>query len=130
MNVRILQFVSSVLAGIFAAGAPVWAQSSGAIGGYTLGYVFDGRRSGLKPPVGIPGAAVLGAAVDTGVPIRQAYLSPRQNYAVALTDNGAVLVALPFAADQPGMAPLGFDASAASRPSAITRLCRCTWSPD
>jgi hypothetical protein len=112
MNIRIT-LSRAVFTWIVALAAPAWAQSSSAIGGYTLGYVFDGRSSDLKPMVGIPGAAVLGASLETGVAIQQAYVSPRQNYAVALTDSGAVVVPLPFAADTSAIAPLGFDASAA-----------------
>ena len=106
MGVRIQ--ILTLLVGISAC-----AQNPGAIGGYTLGYVFDGRSSDLKPLVGIPGAAVLGAELDAGVAIRQAYMSPRQNYAVALTDGGAVVVSWQSATDPPVVAPLGLDSTAA-----------------
>src|SRR5436190_9042251 len=111
MNVRISQLIAFLIAGLWTSGHPAFAQDPGAIGGYTLGFVFDGRSSGLRPLVGIPGAAVLGAKLETGVAIRQAYLSPRQNYAVALTENGTVLVSMSSTA-APAIAPLGLDASA------------------
>jgi hypothetical protein len=90
------------------------AQGSGAIGGYTLGFVYDGRLSGLRPLAGIPGAAVLGAPLDTGGPVRGAFVAPGQNYAIALTDSGAVVVQFGSATDPPLVSPLGFDSSAAS----------------
>ena len=89
------------------------AQGSGAIGGYTLGFVYDGRVSGLRPLAGIPGAAVLGAPLDTGGPLRQAYVAPLQNYAIALTDGGAIVVQFVSPTDPPVVSPLGFDSSAA-----------------
>ena len=112
MDSRIPHVLAAFLAGV-AALAPAAAQTTGAIDGYTLGFVFDSRSAGLKPLVGIPGAAMLGAQLDAGLPIRQAFVSPRQNFAVALTDSGAVLAALHSATDRPAMAPLGFDSSAA-----------------
>src|SRR5581483_4893980 len=93
---------------------PALAQSTGAIDGYTLGFVFDSRTSGLKPLVGIPGAALLGAQLDTGLPVRQAFVSPRQNFAIALTDTGVVLATFSSATDPPTMSSLGFDSSAAA----------------
>jgi hypothetical protein len=89
------------------------AQTPGAFGGYTLGFVYDGRVSGLRPLAGIPGAAVLGARLDTGGPLRQAYVAPRQNYAIALTDSGAEVILFVSATDPPLVTPLGFDSSAA-----------------
>jgi hypothetical protein len=112
MLFRTPTFLASLVVAIFCApGAN--AQASGAIGGYTLGFVYDGRVSGLRPLAGIPGAAVLGAPLDTGGPVRQAYVAPRQNYAVALTDSGAVAVQFVSATDPPLVTPLGFDSSAA-----------------
>jgi hypothetical protein len=85
------------------------AQPSGAFGGYTLGFVYDSRVSGLRPLSGIPGAAVLGAPLDIGEPVRQAYVAPRQNYAIALTDTRAVSVQFISTAEPPVVTPLGFD---------------------
>jgi hypothetical protein len=90
------------------------AQSSGAFGGYTLGLVFDTRISALRPLSGIPGAAVLGAPLDCGAPVRQAYVAPRQNYAVALTDGGVVVAQFVSATDPMTVTPLGIDSAAAS----------------
>ena len=81
LGLRIPQILGVLAVGMWSFVAPAFGQDSGAIGGFTLGFVFDGRSSSLRPLVGIPGAAVLGADLDTGVPLRHAYLSPRQNYA-------------------------------------------------
>jgi hypothetical protein len=105
----------ALFAGIMISLAPASAQTTGAIDGYTLGFVFDIHSSGLRPLVGIPGAAVLGAQLDAGVPIRRAFISPGQNYAIALTDSGVVVVTLRSPVDPPATAPLGFDSSAARR---------------
>jgi len=113
MNLQIPPLLGLVAA-ITVCGAPGRAQGSGAIGGYTLGFVFDSRNSALRALVGIPGAATLGAQLDAGVAIRQAYVSPQQNYAVALTDSGAIVATFVSATDAPVTAPLGFDSSAAS----------------
>ena len=89
------------------------AQSSGAFGGYTLGFVFDTRISALRPLSGIPGAALLGAPLDSGGPVRRAFVAPRQNYAIALTDAGAMVVRLVSSTDPPVVTPLGIDSAAA-----------------
>lgn len=109
-----LPTVFSLLIGVTAVCIPAaHAQSSNAFSGYTLGYVFDTRISALRPLSGIPGAAVLGAPVDSGGPVRTAYVAPRQNYAVALTDSGAVVVQLVSGADPAVVTPLGVDSAAA-----------------
>ena len=89
------------------------AQSSGSLGGYTLGFVFDKRISALRPLSGIPGAAVLGAPVDSGGPVRRAYVASRQNYAIALTDSGAVVIRFVPGTDPAVVTPLGIDSAAA-----------------
>lgn len=104
-------FAATLLAAAFCTAAN--AQSTGAIGGYTLGFVYDARVSAMRPLAGIPGAAVIGPPLDAGQPIRQAYLAPRQNYAVALTDGGALLLQFVSASDPPVVTPLGFDSTAA-----------------
>jgi hypothetical protein len=114
MGSQIQYRLACMLAGIVTCSIPLGAQSSGVIGGYTLGFVFDGRISALKPLVGIPGAAVLGSPLDAGAPLAQAFVSPRQNFAMALADAGVLVVGLGSAADRPGVTPLGLDSSAAS----------------
>jgi hypothetical protein len=110
-----LPTVLSLFIGGTAAFIPLAYAQSNAFSGYTLGFVYDTRISALRPLSGIPGAAVLGAPLDTGTggPIRNAYVAPRQNYAVALTDSGAVVVPFVSGTDPAVMTPLGIDSSAA-----------------
>ncbi len=67
------------------------------ISGPVLGYFFDPSLGGLRSILGIPGSSTLGALVDTGVALRGAEVSPRQDYALGLTAEPAavVLVGLP-----------------------------------
>lgn len=113
MYFRISTVISFVIGGIAACIPTAHAQSSNGFSGYTLGFVFDTRISALRPLSGIPGAAVLGAPVDSGGPVRKAYVAARQNYAVALTDSGAVIVQFVPGTDPAVVTPLGIDSSAA-----------------
>lgn len=114
MLFRISSVLSLVIGGIATCMPAAQAQSSGAFGGYTLGFVFDTRISALRPLSGIPGAAVLGAPLDSGGPVRKAYVAPRQNYAVALTNSGVVVVQFVSTTDPTVVTPLGVDCTAAS----------------
>ena len=113
MHFRKPTVLSFLIGGIAACIPAAHAQSSGAFGGYTLGYVFDTRISALRPLSGIPGAAVLGAPVDSGGPVRKAYVAPGQNYAIAFTDSGVVVVQFGSGTDPAVVTPLGVDSSAA-----------------
>jgi len=113
MHLRIPTVLSFLISGILSCIPTAQAQSSSAFSGYTLGFVFDTRISALRPLSGIPGAAFLGTALDAGGPVRNAYVAPRQNYAIALTDNGVVVVQLVSGADPPVVTPLGIDSAAA-----------------
>jgi hypothetical protein len=105
--------ISCLLSALLAGSAGLVAQT-GAIDGYTLGFVYDGRSLGLKPLVGIPGAALLGGQLDAGVQIKQAYVSPRQNYAIALTETDVLVASFRSTTDPPAVATLGFASSAAN----------------
>ncbi|HEY3840803.1 MAG TPA: hypothetical protein VGL72_29725 [Bryobacteraceae bacterium] len=113
MHFRKTTVLSFLIGGIATCIPAAYAQSSGGFGGYTLGFVFDTRISALRPLSGIPGAATLGAPVDSGGPLRKAYVAPRQNYALALTDSGVVVVQFVSGADPAVVTPLGVDSSAA-----------------
>ena len=105
--------VSLLLGGITTLLPVALAQSTGGFGGYTLGFIFDSRVSALRALTGIPGAAILGAPLDAGAPVRQGFVAPRQNYAIALMDSGAAVVQLISASDPPTVTPLGIDSTAA-----------------
>jgi hypothetical protein len=59
-----------------------------------MGLVFDSSQSALRPIRGIPGAATMGDAVNLGIPLASATVSPRQDFALALrTDDSSVVLA-------------------------------------
>lgn len=67
--------------------------SLSSVSGPILGMVFDNARSGLRPILGIPGAATLGEVLVLGRAISRAWVSPRQDFAlVESKDNGALVV--------------------------------------
>ena len=57
---------------------------------------------------------MLGPQLNVGVPIRRSYISPLQNFAIALTAGDAQVVSLNPATGPPAASPLGFDSSAAN----------------
>ena len=76
-----------------------WSQ----IRGPQLGYVFDKGSGILKPILGVPGASRLGDPLDLAVNLTLAEVSPKQDYALAVTQGeGGKLVLIRFGeADQP-----------------------------
>ncbi len=61
------------------------------IAGPVLGYVWD-QGSGLRPILGIPGASSLGSPVETSVALLTAEVSPRQDFALAVTESKRLLL--------------------------------------
>jgi len=76
-----------------------WAQ----IRGPQLGYVFDKGEGILRPILGVPGASRLGDPLNLGVSLALAQISPKQDYALGVTEgNPGKLVLVTFGeADQP-----------------------------
>jgi hypothetical protein len=70
------------------------AAQSGRISGPILGYLFDEQVAGLRPLLGMPGAATMGPALDMGVKIERAAISQPGDYALAVTgpDHQVVLL--------------------------------------
>jgi hypothetical protein len=62
----------------------------GQVSGPVSGFVFDRSARGLRPVLGIPGAAVLGDPVNFGFAVASAFVAPRQDSAVVLTADGSV----------------------------------------
>ena len=52
----------------------------------SVGYVFEPDALALRPILGTPGAAVFGSRVELGMNVRRAWVSPRQNFALAEVD--------------------------------------------
>jgi DNA-binding beta-propeller fold protein YncE len=67
---------------------PAWAQFSGP----TMGYIFDTSSSTIRPVRGIPGASLMGQAIPLDVKVRNAVFSADNNYAIAATDAGEVMI--------------------------------------
>jgi hypothetical protein len=61
-----------------------------------LGFVFDSQAHQIRPLLGVPGAAVLGAPLDAGIEIAGAALSPRQDYALVLSGENPGVQLLEF----------------------------------
>ena len=59
------------------------------LAGPSLGYVFDG---GLRPLLGIPGAAVRGAPVDTSAPLISLTIAPRGAWGLGVRQDDGSLV--------------------------------------
>jgi len=57
-----------------------------------LGLAYDSSHSAIRPILGIPGAAVLGNAIDFGFPIVAAAISPRDNLALAVAHDQSTRV--------------------------------------
>jgi DNA-binding beta-propeller fold protein YncE len=103
----------------FAAGSIAWGQST--VSGPSLGFFFDPQAQALRPIPGIPGSAVAGKNLDLGFPIAKAVVAPGQNYALAVSADGAVnlvklatagvttqaITALPASPDQLVLSPNG-----------------------
>jgi len=90
----------SVLLGLL--GGNCWSQ----IRGPQLGFVFDKEEGVLRPILGIPGASRLGDALDLGLGLALAEVSPKQDYALGVThgeDGKVVLISL-RESDHPGSA--------------------------
>ena len=73
-----------VTIGLCLASAAVWAEDSGRIGGPVLGYVVDLAKSGVRPLLGTPGAAVVGDVLPLGFDAAAAEIPPGQQYVLAV----------------------------------------------
>lgn len=72
------------LAPFLAAAQPASIDSAG------LGVAYDSRSMALRAIRGIPGASLLGDAMDSGAPFVYAAISPRQDLALGITPDGQV----------------------------------------
>jgi hypothetical protein len=83
-----MRFPQNIL--LYAAGAVALFAQQGSINGPVTGYVFDAQSQALRPIRGIPGAAVIGDAVDLGVAVSSAWVAPKSDSALIVTTDGAV----------------------------------------
>ena len=78
---------SAILLSILAAPAAiVHGQVAAAIAAPSLGLVFDDAVRAFRPISGIAGAALLGTPLASEVPLAGAVISPRQDYALVLSE--------------------------------------------
>jgi hypothetical protein len=71
------------------------ADSSTSFSKLVLGYVFDPLKGALRPLFGIPGSATLGDPLDLKIKLSRAWISPRQDYALAESphpDSGGLML--------------------------------------
>jgi hypothetical protein len=61
-----------------------------------LGYAYDASRGAIRPLSGVPGAAIMGAPLDLRFRLAAAAISPRQDFALAVSaaDNQVRLIVL------------------------------------
>ncbi len=64
------------------------AQPESKLSGPTLGLMFDAASASVRPILGIPGAATLGAPLSPGFAIAQAFVAPGGAHALAIEKQG------------------------------------------
>ncbi len=60
------------------------AAQQGTLSGPVAGFVFDGPGQVLRPVQGVPGASLLGEAINFGLPVSAVYVAPRQDSAIVV----------------------------------------------
>lgn len=65
------------------------------IAGPLLGYVFDSEKNEFRSILGIPGSSLLGSHLPVAFPVSRTWISPQQNYALAETVDGGIVL-IPF----------------------------------
>lgn len=81
-------------AALLLTGGLLLAQEA-AVRGPSMGMVFDPAAGGLRPVLGIPGAAVLGDAWNPGIEMESADIAPNGEYAIAADAGGRLFVLEP-----------------------------------
>jgi len=66
------------------------AASEGPVSGPVMGYVFDAAHRGLRPILGIPGAAHVGALLQLNVDLVASETSPAGDYALGVDADGVL----------------------------------------
>ena len=85
-----MRFLYSLIL-IFLPLLPAGAQGMASVAGPSLGFAYDASLGAIRPIRGIPGAAILDDPIDAGFAFAAAAISPRQDYALALSaDDGQV----------------------------------------
>ena len=88
MTRTLISFCLAVFGGL------AFAQQ-GHVAGPVVGYVYDGSAQAVRPVLGIPGASVLGSAVQFAYGLASVTVSPGADSAVVTADDGSLhLIAL------------------------------------
>ncbi len=70
--------------------APIAGAQQGRVAGPLAGYVFDGSSRAVRPVQGIPGASLMGDALDFGISVSSAGVSPRLDSAIVVAADGSL----------------------------------------
>ena len=84
---------------VLLAGALLWpclcaaqGQSGSTLYGPSLGLMFDSTSAAIRPILGIPGAATLGAPLNAGLAVGQAVVAPHGDFALVVAKDDFSLV--------------------------------------
>lgn len=90
---------------LFAIPSPGASEIS--IRGPRLGFVYEPGSGSLRPIRGLPGAATLGPPLELEARIARAWISPRQDYALAVRAEDAAVLVLRLDSDAVSLQPAG-----------------------
>ena len=68
------------------------ASAQDAVEGPLLGFVFDRTRNEFRRIIGIPGSSLFGEPLQFAAPLSNAWISPRQDYALAEQEDGKIVL--------------------------------------
>ncbi len=105
MAITNISRIGSAAAAFLLALCPALAQDPQRIGGPVVGFVLD-KAEGVRPILGIPGAATLGQPVLPAAGFASIVLSPQRDYALALTEGEQRLALLRNLSASPAAARL------------------------
>lgn len=71
-------------------GASFLSAQQGRVAGPRIGFVYDTAGHVLRPVRGIPGASVIGDAVDLGIDVANVHVAPLQDSAFAIASDGSI----------------------------------------
>jgi hypothetical protein len=98
-----MRFHRSLLFGLLAA-APGYTQN-GSVASPAMGFAFDANASAIRPLRGVPGASLLGDPIDSGFAISLAAVSPRQDFALAVSSSDSRLRLIALTVTNAGSLP-------------------------
>src|SRR5437867_3169498 len=97
--------VSSFVIIVLAAAFTITAQAE-SIRGPILGFTRDSAGRVIWPIIGVPGAAAFAGRLQLDAGIRNAIISPAQDYALAVRSDDGSVVVISLTADPPTLSPI------------------------